>query len=345
MRIAGCISSLAAAAAFIHGFGSASASAQGTIRNSPVEIDHADDFVSNGKTQTCVSFKNVSDRPIRSVVFGIAHLNAAGEQSDYVKGVRTGSFGPGILIEGPGAGLVSGPAIKNCWQVKTTASDSDPRVTVLSVVYVDGSEWENPENGAQSPTSAPLAVATPQSAPTIDSVRAEIVSVAAELSPISARDAQFASVSADVSALEAQVAALTPKAEEATIMASLTRDVGRLTDAIALWSYAREHNPFPGSESLTVTTIPDTNSVYLAIQSKYAGQPGWITPAITNTPVSILMIGLTVGASSDARIRVPREVAAAAVQGTGSLSLRYPARHNNQPGYTHRFEHGVASEG
>jgi hypothetical protein len=61
---------------------------------------------------------------------------------------RLGSFAPGVAIRPPTKflGTVNGvsPALANCWQSVASNIKSELRITVLKVLYDDGSEWINP---------------------------------------------------------------------------------------------------------------------------------------------------------------------------------------------------------
>jgi hypothetical protein len=104
--------------------------------------------VSALKFRTCLDFKNVSDKPIQAVRFGFAYGDAFGGVTDGIYGDRTGTFGPGVMIAGPGqhpnAFQLNDAAYQNCWVTdQGFTSVSSLSVSVLKVIFADGTTWQS----------------------------------------------------------------------------------------------------------------------------------------------------------------------------------------------------------
>lgn len=98
----------------------------------------------------CVTFTNTSDRVITAVRFGLTTVQedplGSVPANEFVD--RLGSFAPGVAIRPPTKflGTVNSvsPALVNCWQSVASNIKTELRITVLKVLYDDGSEWVNP---------------------------------------------------------------------------------------------------------------------------------------------------------------------------------------------------------
>jgi hypothetical protein len=98
----------------------------------------------------CVTFTNASDRVITAVRFGLTTVQedplGSVPANEFVD--RLGSFAPGIAIRPPAKFLgtvnSNSSALANCWQTPASNIKSELRITVLKVVYDDGSVWTNP---------------------------------------------------------------------------------------------------------------------------------------------------------------------------------------------------------
>jgi hypothetical protein len=99
----------------------------------------------------CVTFTNTSDRPITAVRFGLTTVQqdplGSVPANEFVD--RLGSFAPGVAIRPPtkflGTVNSTSPALANCWQSVASNIKTELRITVLKVVYDDGSVWTNPQ--------------------------------------------------------------------------------------------------------------------------------------------------------------------------------------------------------
>jgi hypothetical protein len=99
----------------------------------------------------CVTFTNTSDRVIAAVRFGLTTVQqdplGSVPANEFVD--RLGSFAPGVDIRPPtkllGTVNSSSPALANCWQSVASNIKTELRITVLKVVYADGSVWNNPQ--------------------------------------------------------------------------------------------------------------------------------------------------------------------------------------------------------
>ena len=99
----------------------------------------------------CVTFTNTSNRVITAVRFGLTTVQqdplGSVPANEFVD--RLGSFAPGVAIRPPAKflGTVNSvsPALANCWQSVASNIKTELRITVLKVVYDDGSVWTNPQ--------------------------------------------------------------------------------------------------------------------------------------------------------------------------------------------------------
>jgi hypothetical protein len=127
----------------------------------------------NGTARLCVSFRNVSAKEATEVVFTFRLNDTLGEPLREAIVDRTGSFGPGILIEGK-MSLLGGnsDSFNNCATV--AGSSVKPSLLIVderSVVFADGTSWKrgDPFRAAYNSGGTRLAVAdaspTPAPAP------------------------------------------------------------------------------------------------------------------------------------------------------------------------------------
>jgi hypothetical protein len=99
----------------------------------------------------CVTFTNTSDRVITAVRFGLTTTQqdplGSVPATEFVD--RLGLFAPGVPIRPPAKFLgtvnSNSAALANCWQSVASNIKTELRITVLKVVYDDGSTWINPE--------------------------------------------------------------------------------------------------------------------------------------------------------------------------------------------------------
>lgn len=102
----------------------------------------------------CVNFLNMSQKLITAVRFDFNMVNAFHESVSHFHGDRTGTFSPGVSIQGPqnlddyNIGVRGGSLgganqkIKNCWLNYINGTEPQSmEVTVTHVIFADGSEW------------------------------------------------------------------------------------------------------------------------------------------------------------------------------------------------------------
>ena len=98
----------------------------------------------NGTVRVCVSFRNISAKPASEVDFTFRFDDMLG--NPLREGIlhRTGSFGPGILIEGKMSVLGGSPdSFNNCLNVQgTSLKPSFEIVDETGVVFEDGTTWK-----------------------------------------------------------------------------------------------------------------------------------------------------------------------------------------------------------
>jgi hypothetical protein len=98
----------------------------------------------------CMTFTNTSDRTITAVRFGLTttQQNPLGSDPENASVDRLGSFAPGVAIRPPtkflGTVNSNSSALANCWETAASNIKSELHITVLKVVYDDGSVWTNP---------------------------------------------------------------------------------------------------------------------------------------------------------------------------------------------------------
>ena len=82
----------------------------------------------NGKVRVCVSFRNVTAKPAAEIEFTFRFDDMLHSPLREAILHRTGSFGPGILIEGKMSALGGSPdSFNNCVLVDGTADQAEPR--------------------------------------------------------------------------------------------------------------------------------------------------------------------------------------------------------------------------
>lgn len=98
----------------------------------------------NGNVRVCVSFRNVSGKPAAEVDFTFRFDDMLGSPLREAILRRTGSFGPGILIEGKMSELGGNPdSFNNCVVVQgTSIKPSLEIVDETAVIFEDGTTWK-----------------------------------------------------------------------------------------------------------------------------------------------------------------------------------------------------------
>ncbi len=98
----------------------------------------------NGKVRVCVSFRNVTAKPAAEIEFTFRFDDMLHSPLREAILHRTGSFGPGILIEGKMSALGGSPdSFNNCVIVDGTAiKPSLEIVDETAVVFEDGTTWK-----------------------------------------------------------------------------------------------------------------------------------------------------------------------------------------------------------
>jgi hypothetical protein len=147
----------AAAATTTPGEGLSSASSSGPYAPPPVNV--TDLFFSevqgndmHVRNMTCVSFMNVSDKPIKTIEFSFSYVDVWGATLANVEVSREGIFSPGVLIQGPTYKPGSPYVVeiqdprhqeKDCWAEGDVNSPLLYTVSasVLNVTYSDGTQW------------------------------------------------------------------------------------------------------------------------------------------------------------------------------------------------------------
>jgi hypothetical protein len=120
---------------------------------SPIAI--ADPFVIPWKHDAllaCMTFSNTSDRAIQAVRFGLSTVedNPLGSEPTAAYVDRVGAFAPGVAIRPPtrflGTVNSNSTALDNCWTMDPSPVNvkSTLQITVLKVVFADGTIWMNP---------------------------------------------------------------------------------------------------------------------------------------------------------------------------------------------------------
>ncbi len=129
----------------------------------------------DGTARLCVSFRNVSNKPASAVRFTFEMDDLFGHPLREAILDRSGSFGPGILIEGKMSDLGgNSDSFNNCKNVTgTTMKPAREKIDVTEVTFSDGTRWRKGDSfmqafdrsgnpvapasvsGASSPGSAP----------------------------------------------------------------------------------------------------------------------------------------------------------------------------------------------
>jgi hypothetical protein len=131
-----------------------------TTVGTPVFITQTSVFVDPNNASSfraCVSFKNVTQKPISLITFTFRFDDLLGNPIAEQLLQRTGSFGPGILIEGKMSILGGNSDSYNCVNLAmTTIKPSSETVSVTAVRFEDGTTWKkgDPLPGA-GPASQP----------------------------------------------------------------------------------------------------------------------------------------------------------------------------------------------
>jgi hypothetical protein len=101
-------------------------------------------FLNNGKVRVCVSFRNVAAKAASEVDFTFQFNDTLGSPMREAILHRTGSFGPGILIEGKMSELGGSPdSFNNC--VIIEGAQMKPSLEIVdetAVVFEDGTTWK-----------------------------------------------------------------------------------------------------------------------------------------------------------------------------------------------------------
>ena len=98
----------------------------------------------------CMTFTNTTGRVITAIRFGFTtqQENPLGSNPSDAYVDRIGTFAPGVAIRAPAKfmGTVNSvsPALINCWVTTVSTIRTDLHMSVLKVVYADGTVWENP---------------------------------------------------------------------------------------------------------------------------------------------------------------------------------------------------------
>src|SRR5665213_1042583 len=132
-----------------------------TTTGSPIFITQTSVFVDPNNAssfRTCVSFKNIAQKPASFVTFTFRFDDMLGSPIAEQVLHRTGSFGPGVVIEGKMTALGgNSDSFNNCVNVAmTTIKPSSETVGVTGVRFADGTTWKkgDPIPGA-SPAAQP----------------------------------------------------------------------------------------------------------------------------------------------------------------------------------------------
>ena len=114
----------------------------------------------SARNLVCISFENVSDRPLKSVTIQLAHQRLDGTVSEMKLLQRDGTFSPGVEIRGYQGERVGRPdshALSNCPEFSALIPGLTDAVSTsirpIAAVYEDGTTWVS--------ARAPLAMSTP----------------------------------------------------------------------------------------------------------------------------------------------------------------------------------------
>lgn len=115
----------------------------------------------SSRNLVCISFENISDRPLKSVTIELAHRRLDGSVSELKLLQRDGTFSPGIEIRGYQGEKISRPdshALSNCPEfsalVPGLTDAASTSIRPIAAVYEDGTTWAT--------ARAPLALSTPR---------------------------------------------------------------------------------------------------------------------------------------------------------------------------------------
>ncbi len=146
-------SALVLAAAIVAFWGAIPASAQ-DAPGVAVKVTRLGIIRIDGVFWNCISFENVSGRPVTAVEFSFAHVDAFGDVRGQVTGSRTGTFSPGVPIEGPTPNVITEKTKQNCWQEDLESyALAQVTVRVAAVTFAGGAQWTAPATAA-SPDAA-----------------------------------------------------------------------------------------------------------------------------------------------------------------------------------------------
>lgn len=132
-----------------------------TTTGSPIFVTQTSVFVDPNNSSTfraCLSFKNVAQKPAKFVIFTFRFDDLLGNPIAEQILQRSGSFGPGVVIEGKMSALGgNSDSFNNCANVAMTSiKPNSETVGVTEVRFEDGTTWKkgDPMPGAR-PTSQP----------------------------------------------------------------------------------------------------------------------------------------------------------------------------------------------
>ena len=118
----------------------------------------------NGTVRVCLSFRNLSAKPAAEVEFTFRFDDMLGGPLREAVLHRTGSFGPGILIEGKMSDLGGNPdSFNNCVNIQgTSIKPSLEIVDERAVVFEDGTTWKKGDPFVAAFTRSGTKLATAQ---------------------------------------------------------------------------------------------------------------------------------------------------------------------------------------
>jgi hypothetical protein len=140
--------------------------------NSPIVVTRSSVFFnSDGTVRLCVNFRNVSNKAASRVRVSFEFDDSFDRPMRDAVLERSGSFGPGILIEGK-MDLLGGnsDSFNNCVDrvAGTTNKPTIEKIDVTDVIFEDGTRWKKGDafvrafdNGGGHVAPAPVGVATP----------------------------------------------------------------------------------------------------------------------------------------------------------------------------------------
>ena len=143
---------------------------------SPIVLTRTSTFFnSNGTIRLCVSFRNVSNKAASRVRVTFEFDDSFDRSMRDAVLERSGSFGPGILIEGK-MDLLGGnqDSFNNCVDnvAGTNSKPTIEKIDVTDVIFEDGTRWKKGEafvrafdNGGNRVVATPVASPSPSAAP------------------------------------------------------------------------------------------------------------------------------------------------------------------------------------